>query len=187
VCRPPTVSTIVVLVALYQKELRALEEAASRFGARIFEPGVVADLIPIFARDAVRAGRLLRTCVRHGAWGELEERIHADDALAPALMITVLEMCDIGRIVEAFTRPLPPPMPGKSPVDLTETGMILILARQYGLDPRAVMEWPYELLLDVIDEMEHQTRGQTKELDGSAGGAASDDAIRGIPGVAYTG
>lgn len=164
-CTKPTVATVLLASSLLQREILATYKGTQ---ALPLPDDPVGHLLPIFSGS--RLTTVLATCVTlHGGQpGDLEEALQ-EDALTVSIIKAIMQICDLPRIIKSLDLE-----EASKEISLTEQPpdpeevsgmemMIILLAEKYHTTPLAVMQWPYEAFLSLM-ESAPKIKDKAKEL-----------------------
>ena len=152
---PPTVAAGHSILLRFGPEIRACAKAF-RTSPAMFAGDPVGIAVAAFISPAdPRLGECLHHCVEMegAAPGDLEQVVAADHELATKLVFAVFGLCDLPRIVRSLgleqlgAEGQSPEPEGVSDGEL----QILRAAEIFGIDPRAVLDWPIEMLVSVTE------------------------------------
>ncbi len=150
-CRPPSTETVRRFVALFGPEIDSIAKSVAQAPADVPRPHP-REFVKFFCGKDGRMASVLGTCVAlHGAApGELEEWLAGDEAAQAYIAETVLQLCDIERILSALGGGGEQAEAGEaSGPDLQEVALCA-LAKAYHCSPAEVARWPFEMLLSVV-------------------------------------
>ena len=179
VCRPPTVETVRRFLVAFGYDALALREMARKGNEVVKDYNGIIGVLSV----SKLAPWVLESCVTlwGGAPGETEESLTGDSQRCADLMRALCTLCDVEAIAKSIT------LPEATDVELKEEDgpdnqdvAICCLAREYGVAPHTVLDWPYETFVTALEVLALANQGeQAKEQ------MTGTDAMQ-IPGIGYS-
>lgn len=184
VVRPPSGATVLTALYHYEHEIGALVSGIQKVRAENPDapPVTVADVARYLAGGARGAAVLATCCEMWGAApGETEEALARDDAAQVEVAVACASLLtDASRVGAAIAAMFggAPGVESDGPSD--GEVKVYLVAREFGVTPQDVLDWPYETLLSVLQLMDYQTRMRSGESPGErvVSGRASADELR---------
>lgn len=178
VCRPPTVETVRRFLLAYPAEVYAMSEMAGRGDVSGLSPE---NVLPLLVATPRALAHVLGSCV------ETQGHIIGSDLDVPHEDLTpvALAVCSMSD-VERIARSIRPPKPDDRVLDTSTTGpsphdiAICALAREYGVPPHSIAEWPYESFLSALAVLNTLRAGESESESAISGAELTK-----IPGIGY--
>ena len=180
VCRPPTVETVRRFLVAFGYDALALREMARKGNEVVKDYNGIIGVLSV----SKLAPWVLESCVTlwGSAPGETEESLTGNAPACADLMRALCTLCDVEAIAKSITLPEPTDVEIEKEEDGPDNQDVAVccLAREYGVAPHTVVDWPYETFVTALEVLALANQGeQAKEQ------MSGMDAMQ-IPGIGYS-